>query len=294
MNGKRATWVALSVTLLAGCNGGSNDGRIALSLTDSAMDNASAAVVEFTGVTFQPASGSPITYTFPSPQQIDFAQLQNGTRSLLLENFALPAGHYAGLELQIAATGSGTDSYITLNDGTQHALALGSGITGLKAGYLSGGFDIAANTGSAYTVDLDMRKSVLDSTPPATNYILEPSSRMVKDDAVGNVIGKVSAGLIGAGCTPVVYTYSGTVSKPADLNSSAPLSTQPVTESPVKLNTDTGAYEFTAAYLPAGTYTLALTCDAASDNPAQADAIAFEFTGTAPVISGGTVLVNLN
>lgn len=294
MNGKLAIPVVFCVMLLTGCNGGSNDGRIALSLTDSAMDNASAAVVELTGVTFQPASGSPITYTFPAPQQIDFAQLQNGTRSLLLENFALPAGHYDGLELQIAATGSGTDSYLTLNDGTQHALVLGSGITGLKAGYLSGGFDIAANTGSAYTVDLDMRKSVLDPTPPATNYVLEPNSRMVKDDAVGNVIGKVSAGLIGTGCTPVVYVYNGTVSKPTDLDSTAPASTQPVSESPVKLDTNTGDYQFTAAYLPQGTYTLALTCDAASDNPAQADAISFEFTGTTPVVSGGTVLVNLN
>lgn len=294
MNRKRAVPVFFSVLLLAGCNGSGN-GRVSIALTDSPLDNASAAVVEFTGITFQPDSGAPITYTFYAPQQIDLAQLQNGNRTPLVDSFTLPAGHYQYAELLVSATGSGTDSYLTLNDGTQHALVLGpTGTKGLRARYLSGGFDVDADSTRAYTIDFDMRKSVLNPTAPSTDYVLEPSLRMVQDDTVGNIIGTVSGNLIGAGCTPVVYTYAGVVSNPADLDNTAPASTQPVSESPVKLNSTTGAYQFTAAYLPAGTYTLALTCDAAADNPAQSDAISFEFTGSAPSILGSTIRISMN
>ncbi|HEX6549166.1 MAG TPA: DUF4382 domain-containing protein [Gammaproteobacteria bacterium] len=280
--------------LLVGCNGSSN-GRVSIALTDSPFDNASAAVVEFTGITFQPDAGAPITYKFYAPQQIDLAQLQNGNRTPLVDSFTLPAGHYQYAELLISATGSGTDSYLTLNDGTQHALVLGpTGTQGLRARYLVGGFDVDADTTRAYTIDFDMRKSVLSPTAPSTDYVLEPRLRMVQDDTVGNIIGTVSSSLIGSGCTPVVYAYDGTVSKPADLDNTAPANTQPVSESPVKLNATTGAYEFTVAYLPAGTYTMALTCDAAADNPAQPDAITFEFTGTAPAILGSTVRISMN
>lgn len=294
MNAKFLIPAVLASLLLTGCNGSGN-GRISIGLTDSPMDNASAAVVEFTGVTFMPDSGAAITYTFPLAQQIDLAQLQNGNWTSLVGSFTLPAGHYQYLELQIAASGSGTDSYLTLNDGTQHALVLGpTGTQGLRARYLTDGFDINADTTEMFTIDFDMRKSVLAPTPPSTAYVLQPSMRMVKDDTVGNIIGTVSPALIGTGCTPVVYTYAGSVSNPTDLDSSAPASTQPVSESPVKLNTNTGSYEFTAAYLPAGTYTLALTCEAAADNPAQADAISFEFTGTVPATQGETNRVSLN
>ncbi|MGH7194666.1 MAG: hypothetical protein ACREJM_14200, partial [Candidatus Saccharimonadales bacterium] len=179
-------------------------------------------------------------------------------------------------------------------DGTQHALVLGpTGTQATRIRYLTSGFDVNADATSWYTIDFDMRKSILDPAPPSTAYILEPSYRMVKDDTVGNIIGTVSSGLIGASCTPVVYTYAGTVSTPTDLDSTAAASTQPVTESPVKLNASSGAYEFTAAYLPAGTYTLALTCDAAADDPAKPDSIAFVSTGTAPTLAGGTILVNM-
>lgn len=287
--------VVFSVLLLAGC-GGSGNGRIAISLTDSPMDNATAAVVEFTGVTFQPANGMPISFTFPIAQQVDLAQLQNGNRMPLIDSLTLPAGHYQYVELQVAATGSGSDSYIILNDGSQHGLVLGpTGTQGLRARYLSGGFDIDADSTRAYTIDFDMRKSVLNPTAPSTDYTLEPRLRMVQDDMVGNIVGTVTANLIGAaGCTPVVYTYAGSVSNPADLNDTAPTSTQPVSESPVRFNANAGQYEFTAAYLPAGTYTLTLTCDAAADDPAKADAISFGFSGTAPVILGSTVRIGMN
>ena len=75
-----------------------------------------------------------------------------------------------------------------------------------------------------------------------------------------------------SGCTPGVYLYSGNVAMPEDMNSSAPSTdtSQPLTSmSPVGSSMPPYAYQFTA--LPPGTYTLALTCQAALDNPTQAD-----------------------
>jgi hypothetical protein len=93
---------------------------------------------------------------------------------------------------------------------------------------------------------------------------------------------------------PAVYVFAGANANPVDLNNSAPPATQPVTESAVTLNNTTGNYDFTAAFLPAGTYTLAFTCEAAQDNPAVANTISFTSVGAAPAVAGQTILVNLH
>jgi len=50
---------------------------------------------------------------------------------------------------------------------------------------------------------------------------------------------------------------------------------QPIIWSAVSLNNATGGYEYTAAFLPAGTCTLALTCLATDDDPEVDDPVAF-------------------
>jgi hypothetical protein len=67
-----------------------------------------------------------------------------------------------------------------------------------------------------------------------------------------------------------------------------------VTEAPVQLDSDFGAYRFTAAYLPAGTYTLAFTCDAGKDDPTQADALSFSPIGSVVAVAGSTSLTALH
>jgi hypothetical protein len=62
----------------------------------------------------------------------------------------------------------------------------------------------------------------------------------------------------------------------------------------VQLETDFGAYRFTAAYLPAGTYTLAFTCDAALDDPTKADNITFSSIGSVVAEAGSTTLTALH
>jgi hypothetical protein len=74
-----------------------------------------------------------------------------------------------------------------------------------------------------------------------------------------------------SGCTPGVYLYSGAITKPEDMNSNASSHpNQPLaSKAPVATSMPPYFYQFTA--LAAGSYTLALTCQAAQDDPANSD-----------------------
>lgn len=283
----------LALLALSSCGGGSSDGRINLDITDSPTDDASSVVVEFTGIRAQPAGGGAmVSYDFRQPVQLDLAQLQNGVSASLIQNLALPSGHYQWLELEVSATPGAQDSSVTLNSGGVHGLVLtATGSAGLRIG---GGFDVQADEGSSFIIDFDARRSVLPPAPASTDYRLQPVLRMLDERAAGNIVGSVPGNLAAAaGCVPVVYVYAGTVASPADLDTADPASSQPVTEAPVKLETTFGAYRFTAAYLPAGTYTLAFTCDAGLDDPTQADNITFSPIGSAVAEAGATTLTAL-
>jgi len=89
---------------------------------------------------------------------------------------------------------------------------------------------------------------------------------------LGAISGAVAASLIPGSCAPGVYLYSGNVTSPEDINHAAPATdtNQPITaQQPVATTTPPYSYLFEA--LPPGTYTLAFTCEATADNPAQAD-----------------------
>ncbi len=287
----RLFFLALILGAFAGCNSSGN-GQMTLVMTDAPVDNATIVMVDIVSVEAIPVSGSPIVMTFSQPQQIDLLQLQSGKSTPLIGNWILPAEQYSGLKLKISANGSGTDSYVVLNDGSQHALVpAGCGNSCGQYTHLTINtpFSISNTTGSTQVIDFDARKSIQPPASGSTAYQLYPLGRMVNYADAGNIQGVVPNTLITSGCTPVVYVYSGANATPSDINDSAPASTQPVTESDVQLSSSTGEYEFTAGYLAQGQYTLSFTCDAALDDPATANNISFTFTGSVPAMAQQTV-----
>ena len=106
---------------------------------------------------------------------------------------------------------------------------------------------------------------------------------------LGAISGAVAGSLVPGSCAPGVYLYSGNVTSPEDINQAAPATdtNQPITaQQPVATTTPPYSYLFEA--LPPGTYTLAFTCQATADNPAQADAsVTFN-----PVKSGIVVMAD--
>jgi hypothetical protein len=278
---------ALALSACGGSDSGSTSmGQMRLAVSDAPVDGAEAVVVKFSGVELVPDSGNPINITFAQPQTIDLLT-QSGTASAVLFNQPIPAGSYGQIRLMVMADGDPSNSYITLSDGSMHGLQVPSGAqTGLK---LVSGF-MVPNTGVVdYTIDFDLRQAITCPPGQSPACLLKPVERLVDNTTVGNIQGTVSNTLVPNNCTPGVYLYNGTVTTPEDMNSSAPTTdtNQPIA-SKVPVPTSQPPYYYQFTFLPPAPYTVALTCQAAQDNPDQADPVV-TFT---PVKSGISVTAN--
>jgi hypothetical protein len=149
------------------------------------------------------------------------------------------------------------------------------------------GFTVPSSGVVDYSIDFDLRQAITCPPGQSPACILKPVERLVDNTTVGNIQGQVSATLVPAGCTPGVYLYSGTVTAPEDMNSTAPATdtNQPLA-SKVPVATSQPPYYYQFTFLQPGSYTLAFTCQAALDNPDVADT-AVKFT---PVKTGITVV----
>jgi len=221
----------------------------------------------------------PLEFNFPSPQQIDLLKQQGGNSASLLSGVSLPAGDYAWIRLKLATTDCCT---IMLSDGSVHPLIIPSDDeTGLK---LVHGFTVAAGGAVNFTIDFDLRHSIILADG---NYILKPVLRITNNVETGQIHGVVgntlmigTVAITDPTCKPAAYLYAGDNVTPVDINPVS--SVQPVTTATVSLDNDTGQYVYTAAFLAPGDYTVALTC-AAGDNPVTVDALIFTATKNATV-----------
>lgn len=261
---------AIALLGLAGCGGGGSGTMMSLSVADAPVDGAEKVVVAFSGVELLPDAGSPVTINFATPKTIDLLH-DSGTASAVLFSQPIPSGSYGQIRLLVMADGDPSNSYIVLSDGSMHGLMVPSGAqTGLK---LVSGFTVPASGVVDYTIDFDLRQAIVCQAGQAPTCFLKPAERLVNNTTVGNIQGQVANTLVTAGCTPGVYLYAGTVTAPEDMNSAAAAGdpNQPIA-SKVPVATSTPPYYYQFTFLTPGSYTLAFTCQAAQDNPAQADA----------------------
>lgn len=261
--------------VLAGCDAAGDSGRLRLSIADAPVDRASKVVVQFTGVEVKPADGEAIDFDFDLPRSVDLLALSGGASEVLLDDVELPDGRYNWVRLKVNAQEDGAfDSYIELEDATQRELEVPSGAqSGLK---LIAGFIVPAGGTADFTVDFDLRKSLHEPMDAGDSYKLRPTLRLVDNAEAGSIAGTVDAALVPDGCTPAVYVFEGAGVAPDDVDGNAP---EPVTGAAVAPGGIGGQYEYRAAFLAAGVYTVALTCQAAADDPQQDDA-AVTFAGT--------------
>jgi hypothetical protein len=277
--------------LLAGC-GGSDEvttsdksaGYLSLDVTDAPVDEADAVVIHFDAVTVQPEDGERQTYSVKDPvtgqsgRSIDLLQLAGGESVALLDSQQLTAGQYSWVRLDVDL--DPTLSFIEIL-GQRHELRCTScNNNGLK---LNRSFNIPVEGIVAFTIDFDLRSSITDPQS-GTHYILRPTLRIVDTELAGNIAGTVDGTLIanlgGGSCG--VYLYEGSGTTPNDIflpETGNPPSTwnNPVSSASVDLAS--GSYTYEAGYLPAGTYTVALTCDIQDEDPLNDDSGSIEFTG---------------
>ena len=282
-----------AVSVLAACGNGDSDdilfGKLGIGVTDAPVDEADKVVVRFTGIEIKPASGNAEVITFASPKDIDLLALQGGNAAPLISDYDVPAGDYEWLRLMVSAEFDNVvDSYIEIR-GSQHELYVPSGSeTGLK---LNTGFVVPQGGVANYTIDFDLRKSVVEPNGQP-GYFLKPSLRMVNNIEVGSLSGSIDSAIIASQCEGTalgaVYVYSGDDVVVDDVGGAGvdPLASGAVTVS------EQGAYVYQIGFLLAGDYTISYTCDAASDNPESDDVLDFFGNQNIDITAGATTTVD--
>lgn len=282
----RSVYLPMRTSLLcmALCLSACGKGELNLAIADAPVDEASAVVIEIAGVEFQPVDGNSETIDFSNPISINLLDYANGGSASLLAGELLDAGDYSWMRLIVNAEPGVRDSYVIVN-GSEFELTI---TTDAQAGLtINRTFNISHTETGSLTIDFDLRKSVLEPLSGETDYRLRPALRWVDNAKQGTLNGVVDPSVIASECTAgdkaAVYVFSSDVTQPDDVDGIAP---DPITSAMVPLD---GVYAYTAAFLEAGDYKVAFTCDAAADQPDTNDA-GVAFTGLAAVsINAGEI-----
>lgn len=303
--------LGLTISMLAACSGsggsdmtsgrgGVANSKLTLSITDAAVDSASEVWVEFTGVTLHlgsdSSSNSEIVFNFNSPKRINLLSLQGVNATELIDEAIIPAGNYEWVRLHVTAELDGVyDSTIVLDDGSEYELYIPSGYqTGLK---LNKGFTLRPNAEFNYTIDFDLRKSVIYNT----DYYLRPTLRLVNNATTATIIGTVNNSLLltdlSNSCSDdlpdtgnSVYIFEQHDIAPDDIDG---IGVEPVTSASVEMDLD-GNYTYTLGFIPEGDYTIAFTCNADLDTPDNNELIEFRSVFNVTVNAGETKNINFN
>ena len=289
---KTLSVVALSSAMVA-CGGGGSDNptpepdtaSFSLAVSDAPVDQANAVVVYFNTVELIGPDG-PITFDVRDenndPQAIDLLNYQGEAFVSIVDATEIPTGTYTQLRLEVTE-----DSYIEMDSGT-FELKVPSNELKLD------GIEALPGVEAAYTVEFDLRKSLVDPVgQPNTIFINPRGVRLVANDSVGTLLGTVSPALMeSAACAEkidltsgnAVYVYEGDALDPTLLgdDADAPANTgeiSPYTVANVTYNEDSETYEFVAGYLPGGSYTVGFSCLALNDEPEtdeSADVFSFQ------------------
>ena len=275
--------IALTACNATDSNSSNGTGSLSLNITDAAVDNADHVYVTFTGVTIKHENDEPQAFEFDEPRRIDLLALQGDAFDSLFADETVRAGRYEWVSLHVEALRGQLDSSIVIGD-EEHSLFVPSGAqSGLK---LVRGFDVPVNQAASFTIDFDLRKSVINPRG-FPDYILKPTLRLVDNSEVGHIRGTVNLG--DYNCSEegnAVYVYDGRDAELFDLNDQRDDSENPLTTANVQLNPETGDYEFSVGFLTEGDYTVAFTCDADLDDPEVENTLVFKDSQTATVKAG--------
>lgn len=304
-------WITLA---LAGCGGRGSPiagGGLTLGLTDGPVDEADAVVVSFSAVELLDAQGEVAERVSFSPSRsIDLLAQQGGAQALLLDDHDVATGTYPKIRLVVdgqtnasckdAQANPNPPAYITV-DGTRYPLVIpGGGSSGLE---LTGPIEVVEEASARYTIDFDLRKSIARRGSTGC-YNLKPVLRLIQTDDSGTVSGSIDPHLlVDASCTsdPVtgqgaaVYVFAGADVTPDDYDGDG-VGADPVTTAllhPVSQDGNVVSFSYTAAFLPPGPYTIALSCQAGDDDPPpdsqSDDDVQFLQPANVIVPSGGSV-----
>lgn len=257
---------------------------LVIRLADGPVDDALAVVIQVDGV-----DTDDLPFKFSPPLKVDLLDNSDGRSTILVDWDEAFVDSYERMKLKISAGLLGQDSWIDTATG-RHALFLPEsnrdGLT-IKTKY-----KVPRKGVADFTIDFDLRQSVIPPVSAGAPYLLDPVLRLVETAKAGAIEGIVAGDTAQApGCVPVVYAFVGNNVVPDDIDRSAP---EPVTEATVRLDTVTGDFRYVLAHLPSGDYTVALTCQGDLDRPDRDDSAAVTFAAPRQVFVATSQRVRLD
>lgn len=292
----------IATTVLSACGGGSSGssaststtGSLSLAATDAPIDGVSQVQITFDAIGIKPHSGPMQKIVLDKPDVIsDLTKLTSGNASPpILNGRTVPAGKYDYIRLYIVP--GSPNSFVDETNGAQDNLLI-PGQQGQSNAdrfvQLNSGFTVPAGGVADFTIDFQLRKALVKAPGQGGDYFLRPALRLIDNVSAGTIKGTVADTLVkdssctnnlaangGVGKGNAVYLYTGTPATLGDIdvnNQGQPVdpATSPVVTGDVKLNINTGTYQYTIGFVQAGTYTVAFTCQALDDQPQAADNI---------------------
>ena len=251
-----------------GSSGSGGEGSsLSLRLTDAAFDDAARVDITFVEVKLRKTSGGWVSIPVNPAQKIELASLQGTKTADLLRDVKVDAGDYDELRL-IVDTASMANSIELTTGGVNNLMIPSGGSSGLKN---KGDYTVSDTRPTALVVDVDLRQSIITAGP---NFIMRPVLRLVKGDNFGHIRGLVNSTLLTAGtCSDAqadsfnaVYVYNGHNAVTDDINQVSSTNNDPVTTSKIMWDASISEYIYEAAFLPAGDYTIAFTCNSDQDD----------------------------
>ncbi len=229
------------------------------------------------GLEFRRADGTTTSLKFNAREAVDLLDLQEGDPLRLFTDEELPVGQYVGVRLLFDEDQD--DSVVQASD-RDFPLLLAEGA------FATVDFSVEEEERSreALTLMLDLRQSlVFDESDD--EYTLTPQLRAVRTEDAARIEGAVTA-TCPAGTAlstgGAVYLFSGNDARVDDLDGAGaePVATTRVAASGV------GGFRYALRFLPAGDYTLALTCRGDEDLLGVDDDLGFRSVRDAAVDDG--------
>lgn len=315
---KNVMLTSLTLAVLAGCGGSSDsssDAQFSLAISDAPVDALSQVVACFNQIELKHASSESddVILTvgegdgmlaandlcldnqnnvIPNTVGIDLLSVTGQDSIQLADGITIAPGEYSQMRLQMSDGSYGIDAV------TEEKIEVTVPSNELKLD----GFTAAIGGVLDYTLEFDLNKSM--TNPVGQNrYFLKPRGvRLVDNSQVGHISGTVTetflsdnqcAPLADAQTSPaVVYLYPGTgllVENLADNGGEdgGVNSVESLASAAVSFDAEATSYNFDIAYIPAGAYTLALTCDTV-DDPEADDVVTFINTQEVNVTASNT------
>lgn len=271
----------------------SSTGTISMAATDAPVDGVSRVQVTFNAIGLKPHNGPMQMLTLTTPRVINnLLDLTGNASQSILGSRTVPAGKYDYVRLFVVP--DAPNSFVDDNAGGRHNLVVpgqqGNSSQGTVRRFvqLNSGFTVPAGGNADFTIDFQLRKALVQPPGQKGDYLLRPALRLANNVEAGTITGSVADSLVtDPSCTSdlsadtgdAVYLYQGANVTPGDIqidSQGQPVApNSPLVTANVKQDPDTGTYGYTIAFVQAGTYTIAFTCQAHNDQPETAEKITF-------------------